>query len=139
MVIWTRTFDRVLMGWASIAGARPASHPEPLTMAQAKARSEPPAPGFSGQLYEARRVSSFLSNALVLTNAQQHAVRAYTVAKYKSFWLAVTAADTAEAQQQHRQAVRRVLAPSQRNAHAGLCQHLTDTPPPLDGYELAIR
>ncbi|MGY3088568.1 hypothetical protein ACVWYF_001601 [Hymenobacter sp. UYAg731] len=136
---WTRTLGLILMGWVSVAGARAAGHPKPLTMAQAEARNEAPAPGFSGQLYEARRVSRFLADALVLNNAQQHAVQAYTAAKFQALSLAVTAADTAEARHQYRQAVRRVLAPSQRDAYAGLCQHLMDTLLPLDGYGLALR
>jgi hypothetical protein len=138
-MIWTRTFGLLLMGWMSIAGARAAGHPKPLTMAQAEARNEMAAPGFSGQLYEARRVSSFLADALVLNNTQQHAVQAYTVAKFQALSLATTPADTAEALQQYRQAVRRVLAPSQRGAYAVLCQHQTDTLLPLDSSELALR
>ncbi|WP_460611259.1 hypothetical protein [Hymenobacter terrigena] len=123
----------------NIAGARAAGHPKPLTMAQSEARNEAPTPGFSGQLYEARRISSFLADALVLNNAQQHAVQAYSIAKFEALSLAVTAADIAEALQQYRQAVRRVLAPSQRDAYAVLCQHQTDTLLPLDSNELALR
>ncbi|MDB5266979.1 MAG: hypothetical protein JWP58_19 [Hymenobacter sp.] len=127
------------MGWMSIAGAHAAGHPKPLTTAQAEARNEKAAPAFSGQLYEARRVSNFLADALVLTNAQQHAVQAYTVAKFEALSLAVIAADTAEALQQYRQAVRRMLAPSQRDTYAVLCQHQTDTLLPLDSSVLVLR
>ncbi|WP_460617899.1 hypothetical protein [Hymenobacter ruber] len=138
-MIWTRTLGLLLMGWMTAAGARAADHPKPLTTAQAEARNEMATPSFSGQLYEARRVSSFLADALVLNNAQQHAVQAYTTAKFQALSLAVTAADTSEALQQYRQAVRRVLAPSQRDAYAVLCQHQTETLLPLDSSELALR
>lgn len=138
-MIWVRTFGMILMGCVGVTTARAASHPKPRTTAQTEARAETAAPSFSGQLYEARRVSRFLADALVLNNAQQHAVQAYTAAKFQALALAVTAADTAEAQQQYRQAMRRILAPSQHDAYAVLCQHLTDTLLPLDGCQLALR
>lgn len=138
-MIWIRTFGMILMGCVGVTTARAAGHPKPRTTAQTEARTETAVPSFSEQLYEARRVSSFLVDALVLSNAQQHAVQACTAAKFQALALAVTAADTAEAQQQYRQAVRRILAPSQRDAYAVLCQHLTDTLLPLDGCELALR
>ena len=127
------------MGCVGVTTVRAASHPRPRTTAQTEARTETAVPSFSGQLYEARRVSRFLADALMLSNAQQHAAQAYTAAKFRTLALAVTAADTAEAQQQYRQAMRRMLAPSQRSAYAMLCQHLTDTLLPLDGCELALR
>ncbi|MFC6222249.1 hypothetical protein ACFP2F_03260 [Hymenobacter artigasi] len=84
-------------------------------------------------------MSSFLADALMLNNVQQHAVQACTAAKFQALSLAATAADTAAARQQYQQAVRRTLAPSQRDAYAALCHHLTDTLLPLDGYALALR
>lgn len=135
----TRILGLLLLGWVSISGARAAGHPKPLTTAQAEARNETATPSFSGQLYEAHRVSGFLVDALVLNHRQQRAVLAYTAAKFQALALAATAAHTAEAQQQYRQAVRGVLTPSQRNAYAVLCQQLTDTLLPLDGCKLALQ
>ena len=122
-----------------VSAAQAASRPKALTAAQTEARNETAVPGFSGQVREARRITNFLVDALVLSNAQQHAVQAYTVAERAALSLAVTEADFTQAQHEYLLAVHRVLAASQQKVYSALCQQLAGTALPLDGKELAVR
>jgi hypothetical protein len=70
-------------------------------------------------------VASFLVDALLLSNAQQHAVTAYT--------LALTPADAAQAQHAYQLAMHRVLAASQWQTYGALRQQFAGTLLPLDG------
>ena len=88
---------------------------------------------------EAHRITRFLNDALVLNNAQRHAVEGYTVAEREALALAATPTDLASARQAYLQAVHRVLAISQLHAYAALRQRLADTTLSLDGTELALR
>ena len=115
------------------------SHPESPTTAETEARNETVAPSFSGQVREARRITSFLLDALVLSNAQLHALQACTVAERAALALALTDADKVQAKWQYQLAVRRVLAPSQLRIYTMLYQQLAGTMLPLDGTELAVR
>lgn len=124
---------------ATAAGAKPRPKPRPRTAAQTEACNETVAPGFSGQVREARRITNFLLDALVLSNAQLRALEACTVAERAALALAVTDADVAQAQQQYLLNVRRVLARSQLHSYVALRQQLAGTMLPLDGIELAVR
>ncbi|HEX8330228.1 MAG TPA: hypothetical protein VF629_22045 [Hymenobacter sp.] len=123
----------------SVSAAQAKFRPKPQTTAATEARNEAAAPSFSAQVRQAHRIASFLADALVLNNAQQHAVEAYTLAECQALVLAATPADAAAAQQAYRQAVRRVLATSQLQTYAALRLRLTDTALPLDGTEVATR
>lgn len=118
----------------SIAQAQ--ERPRYPTTAQADARNEAGAPGFSGQLRQAHRVANYLGDALQLNYAQWHALTAYTTAERVALALAATPADTLAAQRQYLLALRRVLAPSQMEAYVALRQQLAGTLLPLDGAEL---
>lgn len=124
---------------ATAAWAKPQPKPRLRTAAQTEACNETVAPGFSGQVREARRITSFLLDALVLSNAQLRALEACTVAERAALALAVTDADVAQAQQQYLLSVRRVLARSQLHSYVALRQQLAGTMLPLDGTELAVR
>ena len=115
------------------------SHPESSTTAKTEARNETEAPCFSGQVREARRITSFLLDALVLSNAQLQALQACTVAEHAALALAFTDADKVQAKWQYQLAVRRVLAPSQVRIYTMLYQQLVGTMLPLDGTGLAVR
>lgn len=115
------------------------STPKPRTAAETEARNETMAPSFSGQVREARRITDFLLDALVLSNAQRQALQACTVAEHAALALAVTDADVVQARWHYQLAVRRVLAPSQVHVYAMLRQQLAGTMLPLDGVELAVR
>ena len=115
------------------------SHPESPTTAETEARNETEAPSFSGQVREARRITSFLLDALVLSNAQLQALQACTVAEHAALALAFTDADKVQAKWQYQLAVRRVLALSQLRIYTMLYQQLIGTMLPLDGTELAVR
>ena len=125
----------VLGSYLAEAGA----HPKAPTTRVTEARNEAPTPSFPGQIEEARRVASFLADALVLNNAQQHALTAYTIAEREALALAATAAAASQAQQEYLLAVRRVLATSQWQVYGALRQQYADTLLPLDGPELALR
>lgn len=124
---------------ATAAGAKPRPKPRLRTAAQTEACNETVAPGFSGQVREARRITNFLLDALVLSTAQLRALEACTVAERAALALAVTDADVAQAQQQYLLNVRRVLARSQLHSYVALRQQLAGTMLPLDGIELAVR
>ena len=124
---------------AGISLAQASGRPKPLTTTETEARNETATPSFSGPLSEARRITDFLSDALVLNNIQQHAVTAYTVAERQALALAVTEADAALAQQEYLLAVRRVLGSSQLQSYTVLRQQFSGTMLPLDGQELAAR
>ena len=115
------------------------SHPKPPTAAETEARNETVAPGFSGQVRAARRITDFLLDALVLSTAQCQSLQACTVAERAALALAVTEADKVQAQWQYQLAVRRVLTPSQVHNYAMLYRQLAGTMLPLDGTELAVR
>ena len=125
----------VFTGTTSWANTRP----KPRTIAETEARNETVAPGFSGQVREARRITDFLLDALVLSTAQCRALQACTVAERAALALAVTKEDIAQAQRQYQLAVRRVLAPSQVHVYTMLYRQMADTMMPLDGIELAAR
>lgn len=119
--------------------AQAAHGPKPLTIAQSEARNEAAAPSFSAQMHESERITSFLADALMLNNLQQHAVHSYTLAKHKALLLAVTAADITQAQDEYHAAIQRVLATSQLVSYATLCRRQNGTMLPLDAIEIASR
>ena len=119
--------------------SRAQSHSKPPTAAEIEARNETIAPGFSGQVRAAHRITDFLLDALVLSTAQRMALQACTVAERAALALAVTEADKTQAQWQYQLAVRRVLNPSQIHNYAILYRQLAGTMLPLDGTELAVR
>ncbi|WP_210514295.1 hypothetical protein [Hymenobacter terricola] len=123
----------------SALGAQARSGPKPLTAAQAEARNETAAPGFSGRVREAWRITSFLADAPVLSNVQWHAVQAHAVAQHQALALAITAADAAQAQRQYLKVVQNVLATSQLADYGALRRQLAGTMLPLGGFELAAR
>ena len=119
--------------------SRAQSYPESPTTAETEARNETEAPSLSGQVREARRITSFLLDALVLSNVQLQALQACTIAEHAALALALTDADKVQAKWQYQLAVRRVLAPSQLRIYTMLYQQLVGTMLPLDGTELAVR
>ncbi|MDB5235605.1 MAG: hypothetical protein JWR44_2598 [Hymenobacter sp.] len=121
------------------SGAQAAARPKALTAAKSEARNETAAPSFSGQVHEARRITYFLVDALVLNNAQSHAVQAYTLAEHAALALAISDADATQAQREYLLAVHRVLSASQHKIYSVLCEQLAGTMLPLDGRELAVR
>lgn len=112
-----------------------------VTAAAAEARNETAAPGFSRHVRDARRVTTFLADALLLTTAQRHAVARYTVAQRQALALAATDADAVQAQYEYLMALRQVLGLHQLRAYTMLCQQLAGTMLPLNGTEgeLAVR
>ena len=86
--------------------------------------NEAAAPSFTGQVRETHRITRFLNDALVLNNAQRHAVEGYTVAEREALALAAPPTNSACVRQAYLQVVNRVLA---------------DTTLSLDGPELALR
>lgn len=129
----------VLMLAGGVFSAQARHGATPRTIAQIEAQNEIAAPTFSVQAHESARISGFLADALLLNNAQQHAVQAYTFARHKALLLAATPADVARAQHEYQAAVRRVLATSQFATYAALCQRLNGTTFSLDAVELAAR
>lgn len=123
----------------AITGAQAGGRPKPLKIAAVEARNETAAPSLSRHMRDARRITAFLDDALLLSTAQRHAVARCTVAERRALVLAVTEADFALAQTQYFKALHRVLALSQLNAYVDLCQQLAGTTLPLDGTELAAR
>ena len=113
--------------------------PKPCTIAETEARNETGAPGLSGQVRQARRVTAFLLDALVLSHAQLRGLDACTVAERAALALAVTDADVVQARAQYRLAVLRLLSVSQLQSYVALRQQLTGTMLPLDGTGLALR
>lgn len=124
---------------SALSGAQAKRHPKVLTTADTEARNEISTPSFTGQVHEAHRVAEFLVDALVLNNAQKHAVEAYTIAHRQALALAVNTNDVEKAQQEYLLAVRRVLATSQLTSYAVLRQQLNGTMLSLDGTEFASR
>ena len=124
---------------ASIMGAHAGGRPKPLKMADVEARNETAVPSLSRHMRDARRITYFLDDALLLSTAQRHAVARCTVAERRALVLAVTEADFLQAQVQYLKALHKVLALSQMNAYVALCQQLAGTTLPLDGTELAVR
>lgn len=123
----------------SVLGAQAGNGSKPQTVAQSEARNEASAPSFSQQVQAAQRITYFLTDALLLSNAQQHAVQTYTVAQRKALLLAVTPAHIAEAGREYQESVRRVLATSQLSTYVALRKQLDGTVFPLDAVELAVR
>jgi len=128
-----------LLVLAGITGAQASGRPKPLKMAAVEARNETAAPSLSRHMRDARRITNFLDDALLLSTAQRHAVAKCTVAERRALVLAVTDADFAQAQAQYLKALHKVLALSQLNAYVSLCRQLAGTILPLDGTELAVR
>lgn len=125
---------------SSVGGsARASARPKPLRMAELEAHNEMATPGFTQELRDARRIARFLGDALMLNNAQLHAVECCTLAERQALALAATPADLALAQRAYLQAVRQVLVASQLHTYAALCQQLAGSALPLDGTELAVR
>ncbi|GAA3957685.1 hypothetical protein [Hymenobacter antarcticus] len=124
---------------ASIVGAQAGNRPKPLKTAAVEARNETAAPSLSRHMRDARRITIFLEDALLLSTAQRYAVARCTVAERRALVLAVTEADFRQAQGQYLKALHKVLALSQLNAYVALCQQLAGTTLPLDGTELAVR
>lgn len=131
-------FLALALGVAGPAGWAKAT-PKPLTVAQVEARNETFAPSFSGQAREARRLTSFLLDALILSTAQCRALQACTVAECAALALAITDGDVVQARRQYQLAVHQVLAPSQAHLYGVLYRQLAGTMMPLDGPELAGR
>jgi hypothetical protein len=130
----------LLLPFVALAFAAQAGHgPKPLTIAQNESRNEAAAPSFSAQIHESERITSFLTDALMLSNLQQHAVQSFTLAKHKALLLAVSATDVAQAQQEYHAAIQKVLATSQLVSCATLCRRQNGTMLPLDGVEIAAR
>ena len=113
--------------------------PKPRTAAETEARNETGAPGLPGQVRQARRVTAFLLDALLLSQAQLQALDACTVAERAALALAVTEADVAQARAQYQGAVLNLLSVSQLRSYVALRQQLAGTMLPLDGTELAVR
>jgi hypothetical protein len=124
---------------ALVSTAQAGHGPKPLTIAQNEARNEAAAPSFSAQIHESERITTFLADALMLNNLQQHAVQSFTLAKHKALSLAVTPADVAQAQEEYHAAIQRVLATSQLVSYATLCRRQNGTMLPLDAVEIAAR
>ena len=120
-------------------GASAAGRPRPLKTAVTEARNETAAPSLSRHMRDAQRITCFLDDALLLSTAQRHTVARHTAAERRALVLAVTDADFARAQAQYLSALHKVLALSQLNAYAALCQRLAGTTLPLDGTELAVH
>ena len=115
------------------------SHPRPRTVAETEARNETGVPGFAGQVREARRITTFLLDALVLSHAQHQALEARTVAERAALALAATEAEATQVQRQYQLAVLKVLTTSQLRVYMELSRQLAGTLLPLDGTELASR
>ena len=113
--------------------------PKPRKWAAAEARNETGAPSFSRHVRDARRISAFLADALLLTTAQRVAVERCTVAERTALVLAATDEDARLAQDNYLAAVRRVLALNQLCLYNALCIQLQGTALPVDGTELAVR
>ncbi len=111
------------------------------TVVTVEARNETAAPGFSRHVRDARSVTAFLTDALLLTTAQRHAVARCTVAQRQALALAATDADIAQAQRDYLMALRQVLGLSQLHTYTALCQQLAGTMLPLSApeAELAMR
>jgi hypothetical protein len=129
----------MLLSVSMISLAQASGRPKVPTIADTEARNETATPSFSGQRHDAQRVASFLVDALLLSNAQQHAVAAYTLAEQQALALALTAADAAQAQHEYQLAMHRVLAASQWQTYGALRQQFAGTLLPLDGPGLALR
>lgn len=112
-----------------------------VTAAATEARNETAEPGFSRHVREARRVTTFLADALLLTTTQRHAVARCTVAQRQALALAATDADAARVQYEYLMTLRQVLGLSQLRTYTALCQQLAGTMLPLSGTEkeLAVR
>lgn len=68
------------------------SHHRPRIIAEIEARNETGVPGFARQVREARRMTAFLLDVLVLSNAQHQALEARTVVERAALALAATEA-----------------------------------------------
>ena len=136
-------FNRLFWALALLSikavSARAGTGHKPLTASQSEARNESATPGFSKQIHDAQRITLFLSDALMLSNAQQHALQAYTVAHYQDLLLAATAENLVHARREYQESVGRVLAVSQFGTYVVLRQQLNGTAYALDGLELAAR
>lgn len=138
-MIVNRPLLALLLLVSGVSMAQGPARPKRLSAAALEARNEIPAPSFSGQVREAQRIAYFLTDALLLSYAQSHAVASSTATEREALALAVTATDTVQVQQQYRRAVRRVLTTRQLQAYVVLCRQLAGTVLPLDGAELAIE
>ena len=94
------------------------SHPRPRTVAEIEARNETRVPGFARQMREARRMTAFLLDVLVLSNAQHQALEARTVVERAA--LALAATEATQVQRQYQLAVLKMLNPSQLRVYMGL-------------------
>ena len=113
------------------------SHPRPRIVAEIEARNETGVPGFARQVREARRMTAFLLDVLVLSNAQHQALEARTVVERAA--LALAATEATQVQRQYLPAVLKMLNPSQLRVYMGLYRQLAGTLLPLDGIELVSR
>ncbi|WP_201977672.1 hypothetical protein [Hymenobacter rubidus] len=127
----------VLLASSTFAGAH--HRPKALTAAEDEARNETAAPSFAPQVREAGRIAAYLSDALVLSNVQRHAVACYTLAERTALALAATTATATLVRHEYLLAIHSVLTASQHNTYAVLRQQLNGTAFSLDGTELALR
>ena len=94
------------------------SHHRPRIIAEIEARNETGVPGFARQVREARRMTAFLLDVLVLSNAQHQALEARTVVERAA--LALAATEATQVQRQYQPAVLKMLNPSQLRVYMGL-------------------
>lgn len=138
-MVMTRILLIISLLLAGGTGARAGGRPRPLKTAATEARNETAAPSLSRHMRDARRITLFLDDILLLTTAQRYAVARCTLAERRALVLSVTDADFAQAQARYLRALRKALSLSQLSAYRALCQELAGSTMPLDGAELAAR
>ena len=138
-MVMMRTLLIVSLLLAGGTGARAGGRPKPPKMANTEARNESAAPSLSRHMRDARRITLFLDDVLLLSTAQRYAVARCTLAERRALVLSVTDADFAQAQARYLRALHKALSLSQLNDYRALCQELAGSTMPLDGAELAVR
>ena len=128
----------VLLLLASSSSFAGSHHPTRTTSATEQA-NETAQPSFSRHVRDARIITEYLADALLLTTSQRLAVARCTVAQRQALVLAGTSNDVVRVQYQYLMALRQVLAATQLQSYTMLCHQLDGTTQPLDGNELAVR
>ncbi len=121
---------------AGTSAAHAGSAPKAPTAGATEARNETAAPGYSSQVREARRVSTYLADALQLNNTQLRIIQGLILAEQQSLALAVTPTDISQARQHFLLKVRRTLTFNQMASYTAFCQDARHEIQPLGSPQL---
>jgi len=121
---------------AGASAAHAGSGPKVPTTGATEARNETAAPGYSRQVREARRISTYLADALQLNNSQLCIIQGLILAEQQALTMAVTPTDISQARQHFLLKVRRTLTFNQMTSYTAFCQDDHNEIQPLGSPQL---